>query len=49
IVLMTLLYFTTAWSIAGVASNTTVMYYKEYYFKEKKNCYLLEQVTVSNT
>ncbi|HGZ6273621.1 TPA: DUF1270 family protein [Staphylococcus aureus] len=34
IVLMPLLYFTTAWSITGFASIATFMYYKECFFKE---------------
>ncbi|HDJ7213126.1 TPA: DUF1270 domain-containing protein [Staphylococcus aureus] len=49
IVLMPLLYFTTAWSIAGFASIATFIFYKEYFYEEKKNCYLRQQVTVSST
>ncbi|MGT2652959.1 DUF1270 domain-containing protein [Staphylococcus aureus] len=34
IVLMPLLYFTTAWSIAGFASIATFIFYKEYFYEE---------------
>ncbi|CAC8204473.1 TPA: DUF1270 family protein [Staphylococcus aureus] len=34
IVLMPLLYFTTAWSIAGFASIATFTFYKEYFYEE---------------
>ncbi|HDW7997257.1 TPA: DUF1270 family protein [Staphylococcus aureus] len=34
IVLMPLLYFTTAWSIAGFASIAVLIYYKEYFYKK---------------
>ncbi|MCM0577634.1 DUF1270 family protein [Staphylococcus aureus] len=34
IALMPLLYFTTAWSIAGFASIATFIFYKEYFYEE---------------
>ncbi|HDT6971506.1 TPA: DUF1270 domain-containing protein [Staphylococcus aureus] len=36
ICLMPLLYFTTAWSIAGFASIATFIFYKESFLKNKK-------------
>ncbi|HDG2691555.1 TPA: DUF1270 family protein [Staphylococcus aureus] len=32
--LIAVLYFTTAWSIAGFASIATFIYYKEYFYEE---------------